>query len=461
MIARRPRLQGRPVRHAVQKAADRLALGDRVCLADEDEEGRLKGVLGVRRVFQDAPADAQDHRPVPADQRLEGVLVALGEEARQQQRVGERIGFRAGHSPQVLKDLIHRAGGHGWYSRKVRTSSTHSVPGGAAVRTFFSGNGRAPRRKPADTGYTGRLTPGRSPNPSCQSSAWARTSAAPRPESKCAEANALSVSRYRVARAAYHVKRGNEKQACEKRELWPFFAVFRHIQSVVWCPPHAHRFLLLESLPMFMRIACPVCGHLCRVPESALGKQVVCPACSKPFLCGSVSPPSLTARPLASEMTAVVQETPQTRPAQVQPAPSIHYCCARCKKPLESPAHLAGHKINCPDCGQRLQIPPAASTPPPSDNKTILATEEPPRVSVAPESPIPAAPRQPTEEQPILTVLPASPPAPAAPVRREYCLECGTEVTQRTRVQTCPDCGSLFCSARCYRDHCYHAHPRH
>ncbi len=129
---------------------------------------------------------------------------------------------------------------------------------------------------------------------------------------------------------------------------------------------------------MFMNIACPACGHRFRVPERSLGQQVVCPACTQAFQCGSVSPPSLTARPLASEKTSTVQERPQARPASIQPAPRIHYRCARCQKPLESPADQAGHKINCPDCGQRLQIPQASSTPSPSDNQTILAKEEAP-----------------------------------------------------------------------------------
>jgi hypothetical protein len=44
------------------------------------------------------------------------------------------------------------------------------------------------------------------------------------------------------------------------------------------------------------------------------------------------------------------------------------------------------------------------------------------------------------------------------PGRPENCLECGVSLAQRSRVQTCPDCGSLFCSARCYREHRYHAH---
>lgn len=194
---------------------------------------------------------------------------------------------------------------------------------------------------------------------------------------------------------------------------------------------------------MFMNITCPTCGHRCRVPERSLGQQVKCPACSHLFQCGTASPPSLTARPASAAKSSGVQETPQARAAQVLPSQDIHYRCVRCNKPLESPAHLAGHKINCPDCGQRLQIP-------------FSSTAEPPRVPVVPVSPAPPPPRAPVEE-PILTVVPAATPAPAA--RREYCLECGVEVTQRPRVQTCPDCGSLFCSARCYRDHCHHAHP--
>ena len=208
---------------------------------------------------------------------------------------------------------------------------------------------------------------------------------------------------------------------------------------------------------MFMNVTCPTCGHRCRVPESSLGQQVKCPACSQLFQCGSASPPSLTARPAAAAKSPGVQETPPARAAQALPDQSVHYRCARCNKPLESPAHLAGHKINCPDCGQRLQIPRSSTAPPSSDNKTILATEEPSRVPVVPVSPAPPAPRSPVAEEPILTVLPVSEPVPA--VQREYCLECGVEVTRRPRIQTCPDCGSLFCSARCYRDHSHHAHP--
>jgi DNA-directed RNA polymerase subunit RPC12/RpoP len=202
---------------------------------------------------------------------------------------------------------------------------------------------------------------------------------------------------------------------------------------------------------MFMNIVCPACGHKWRVPERMFGQQVQCPACMRSFPCGTSSAPSLKARPAAAK-AGEVKETPSSRAAEVQAEPAIHYRCARCHKPLESPAHLAGHKLNCPECGQRLQIPQASTAPPPSDNKTILAVEQTPPAVTVPVSVV-------QTEEPVLTVLPASPAVPAAPVRREYCLECGVEVTRRLRVQTCPDCGSLFCSARCYRDHVYHAHP--
>lgn len=191
---------------------------------------------------------------------------------------------------------------------------------------------------------------------------------------------------------------------------------------------------------MFMNVVCPSCGNKVRVPERSLGQQIECPNCRRFFQCGTTSPPSLKAQPAATGQSTDVQEMPAARAAELEAAASIHYRCARCQKSLESPAHLAGQKRNCPECGQRLQIP-HASAPPPA-------------------AVVPVSTR--ASEEPILTVLPASPrtsAAPAQPARREYCLECGVEVTQRPRIQTCPDCGSLFCSARCYREHTYHAHP--
>ncbi len=56
---------------------------------DEDEEGCLKGVLGVVRILQDAPADAQDHRPVTSPPRPRTRGIVPGDEALEQLRIGE------------------------------------------------------------------------------------------------------------------------------------------------------------------------------------------------------------------------------------------------------------------------------------------------------------------------------------------------------------------------------------
>jgi DNA-directed RNA polymerase subunit RPC12/RpoP len=57
-------------------------------------------------------------------------------------------------------------------------------------------------------------------------------------------------------------------------------------------------------------------------------------------------------------------------------------------------------------------------------------------------------------------VMEETPAAAPAAGPRESCLECGVDVTKRSRVQTCPDCGSLLCSAQCYREHRYHSHDK-
>ena len=65
-----------------------LVVPDRAGLAGQDEERRLEGVLGVVRVAEDAPADGQDHRPVPRHQGRERRLVAPGDEPPEQRGVG-------------------------------------------------------------------------------------------------------------------------------------------------------------------------------------------------------------------------------------------------------------------------------------------------------------------------------------------------------------------------------------
>ena len=199
---------------------------------------------------------------------------------------------------------------------------------------------------------------------------------------------------------------------------------------------------------MFMNVSCPICGHKCRVPESALGQSVQCAGCFKFFQCGSISPRSLVAKLIpAKDALAAVETTPQGRAAQKGPTDKIHYLCSRCQNSLESPIQMAGQKLNCPNCDQRLQIPFA---PPPVPVKTI--TTEPIASITYPPTSAPVEANR--KKQKIVKVVAASPVA----VRLENCLECGVDVTERKRIQTCPDCGSLFCSARCFRDHRSHSH---
>src|SRR5207244_11430712 len=62
-------LEGGAAGHAVQPVAQDSPPGEGSGLADEHHKGGLKGVLGVMNVVQNAAADAQHHRPVPADRK--------------------------------------------------------------------------------------------------------------------------------------------------------------------------------------------------------------------------------------------------------------------------------------------------------------------------------------------------------------------------------------------------------
>lgn len=194
---------------------------------------------------------------------------------------------------------------------------------------------------------------------------------------------------------------------------------------------------------------CPSCGHNFRLPADTARQDVRCPSCLAP-LPEAPAPSSLLARAGADEPRLPPAGTNRTMLAA--PEAMIRYTCPRCSKSLESPVSFAGQKLNCPDCGQRLQIPQPSTPPPPPVNKTVLAKEEAP--ATAPRSTSAAA----SPPVSVVAVTPVAEPPPRKAAPRETCLECGVDVTQRARVQTCPDCGSLLCSAACYRDHRYHAH---
>ena len=206
---------------------------------------------------------------------------------------------------------------------------------------------------------------------------------------------------------------------------------------------------------MAANVTCPMCGLLCNPPDPA-GPEMRCPACFSLF---PVKPAPASPLLERSATTAPSAAAAPNRTLLAQPEAMIRYNCPRCKKSLESPASFAGQKLNCPDCNQRLQIPQPSAPPQPALNKTILATEEPaaPLSYSTPMAPNP--PAVPTVKVVQLDAV-AEVVEAAAPAVRESCLECGRDLSRHARVQTCPDCGSLFCSAACYRDHHHHAHSR-
>jgi len=89
----------------VKPTGQGLSLANGGGLLGQDEEGGLQGVLGVVGIPQGAPADAQDHRPVTAEQRLEGGLVMAAQEGPEQGAVGF-LGYRlvGGQVPDVPDD---------------------------------------------------------------------------------------------------------------------------------------------------------------------------------------------------------------------------------------------------------------------------------------------------------------------------------------------------------------------
>ena len=129
---------------------------------------------------------------------------------------------------------------------------------------------------------------------------------------------------------------------------------------------------------MFTVITCPACQHKLTVPEGTMGKRQTCPNCHTPFMAGKST----------SEAEAEISMKLQpAAPAGFNKtmlgdtAPAIKFNCPRCKKPLEAPAIEAGTKKPCPECGQRLQVPPAPTLAPaagaaPNLNKTLLASDD-------------------------------------------------------------------------------------
>ncbi len=79
-------LHRRAAGDAVQPVADHRSWPDGRRFANENEKGRLEGVLRVGFAAQHTPADAQDHRAMSPHQRLKSGLIPPSDETLQQLR---------------------------------------------------------------------------------------------------------------------------------------------------------------------------------------------------------------------------------------------------------------------------------------------------------------------------------------------------------------------------------------
>jgi hypothetical protein len=97
-------LQCRLVSHPVEPIGHHLPRHDRGRLADEDKEGRLKGVLGVVMAEKTA-ADSPDHGAVALHQSREGSVVPLLDEPLQECSIAKSRPISPKHSlAKVLDD---------------------------------------------------------------------------------------------------------------------------------------------------------------------------------------------------------------------------------------------------------------------------------------------------------------------------------------------------------------------
>ena len=138
---------GDPPRDAEEPAPDRLATTDRAGLAHQDQEGGLEGVVGVVRVAQELPADAQDHGPVSFDQDGEGGLRRIRIVPRQKPVQELAIGQGPGRTQLVEHgELIAQDG--------ARSCMFHS--GSPSVRigeTLVNRHNKVPRHPAAIHGF--------------------------------------------------------------------------------------------------------------------------------------------------------------------------------------------------------------------------------------------------------------------------------------------------------------------
>jgi hypothetical protein len=103
-----PGVEGGAPGHAVQPGAQIDPPGVPWGFADQDQERGLESILSVGGVAQQAPADAEHHRSMPAHQGRKRLLVLLVEESLQQLPVALVLGGVGVRQPEQLAQAYAR-----------------------------------------------------------------------------------------------------------------------------------------------------------------------------------------------------------------------------------------------------------------------------------------------------------------------------------------------------------------
>jgi hypothetical protein len=85
---------------------------DRTGFSRQDEEGSLKGILGIVPMAQDTATDAHDHLAMPVNECLKGIAVTMPDEPRKQFRVAQSttIAQKRGPTDSIQKPIRHVVG---------------------------------------------------------------------------------------------------------------------------------------------------------------------------------------------------------------------------------------------------------------------------------------------------------------------------------------------------------------
>src|SRR5437016_9501381 len=107
-------------------------------------------------------------------------------------------------------------------------------------------------------------------------------------------------------------------------------------------------------MPQVMR--CPHCSKLIRIPDSAAGKHIRCPACKESLLAKQLSQePAVLAVSAAVPTHALPPVEERTLPAKASAGPSVTSATTVC--PACNTKLLPG-AVACMDCGYLLQTEP-------------------------------------------------------------------------------------------------------